>query len=110
MGSEDEGLIFNLLDTPGHQDCSEDTHGILTAIETYRENRDQFDRFIAMLTTQKLPYSHSIVRSLWTVSRIGRGRVCLSAWLGQRMGSGGAPLQPTGELLLQICCRCSNKQ
>jgi hypothetical protein len=101
MGSEDEGLIFNLLDTPGHQDSSEDTHGILTAIETHREDRDRFDRFIAMLTTQKLPYSHRIVRSLWTASRIGRGRVCLSEWPGQRMDLPAHHFNQPGN----FCCR-----
>jgi peptide chain release factor 3 len=33
MGSEDEGLIFNLLDTPGLQHFSEDTYRRLTAVD-----------------------------------------------------------------------------
>jgi hypothetical protein len=34
MGSEDEGLIFNLLDTPGHPDCSEDAYRSLTTVDS----------------------------------------------------------------------------
>ena len=32
MSFEREGLAFNLLDTPGHQDFSEDTYRTLTAV------------------------------------------------------------------------------
>ena len=32
MSFEHEGLAFNLLDTPGHQDFSEDTYRTLTAV------------------------------------------------------------------------------
>jgi peptide chain release factor 3 len=32
MSFEQEGLAFNLLDTPGHQDFSEDTYRTLTAV------------------------------------------------------------------------------
>jgi peptide subunit release factor RF-3 len=32
MSFEHEGLAFNLLDTPGHQDFSEDTFRTLTAV------------------------------------------------------------------------------
>src|ERR1700739_2050187 len=31
---EHEGLAFNLLDTPGHQDFSEDTYRTLTAVDS----------------------------------------------------------------------------
>jgi peptide chain release factor 3 len=31
---EHEGHAFNLLDTPGHQDFSEDTYGTLTAVDS----------------------------------------------------------------------------
>ena len=34
MSFEHEGLAFNLLDTPGHQDFSEDTYRILTAVDS----------------------------------------------------------------------------
>src|SRR5947207_6513489 len=34
MGFEHEGLAFNLLDTPGHQDFSEDTYRTLTAVDS----------------------------------------------------------------------------
>ena len=34
MSFEHEGLAFNLLDTPGHQDFSEDTYRTLTAVDT----------------------------------------------------------------------------
>src|SRR6267143_709404 len=34
MSFEDEGLAFNLLDTPGHQDFSEDTYRTLTAVDS----------------------------------------------------------------------------
>jgi peptide subunit release factor RF-3 len=33
MSFEHEGLAFNLLDTPGHQDFSEDTYRTLTAVD-----------------------------------------------------------------------------
>jgi peptide chain release factor 3 len=33
MSFEHEGLTFNLLDTPGHQDFSEDTYRTLTAVD-----------------------------------------------------------------------------
>jgi peptide chain release factor 3 len=32
MSFEHEGLAFNLLDTPGHQNFSEDTYRTLTAV------------------------------------------------------------------------------
>src|ERR1700758_4651902 len=34
MTFEHEGLMFNLLDTPGHQDFSEDTYRTLTAVDS----------------------------------------------------------------------------
>ena len=34
MSFEDEGLAFNLLDTPGHQDFSVDTYRTLTAVDS----------------------------------------------------------------------------
>src|SRR5499425_3449127 len=34
MSFESEGLAFNLLDTPGHQDFSEDTYRTLTAVDS----------------------------------------------------------------------------
>src|SRR5271155_3700169 len=34
MSFEHEGLAFNLLDTPGHQDFSEDTYRTLTAVDS----------------------------------------------------------------------------
>src|SRR6201984_3401771 len=34
MTFEHEGLAFNLLDTPGHQDFSEDTYRTLTAVDS----------------------------------------------------------------------------
>ncbi|MGH7088254.1 MAG: peptide chain release factor 3, partial [Stellaceae bacterium] len=34
MTFEHEGIIFNLLDTPGHQDFSEDTYRTLTAVDS----------------------------------------------------------------------------
>jgi peptide subunit release factor RF-3 len=34
MSFEHEGLAFNLLDTPGHQDFSEDTYGTLTVVDS----------------------------------------------------------------------------
>jgi peptide chain release factor 3 len=34
MSFEREGLAFNLLDTPGHQDFSEDTFRTLTAVDS----------------------------------------------------------------------------
>src|ERR1700740_1765086 len=34
MTFEYEGLTFNLLDTPGHQDFSEDTYRTLTAVDS----------------------------------------------------------------------------
>ena len=34
MSFEQEGLAFNLLDTPGHQDFSEDTYRTLTAVDS----------------------------------------------------------------------------
>ncbi len=34
MTFEDQGLVFNLLDTPGHEDFSEDTYRTLTAADT----------------------------------------------------------------------------
>src|SRR5919106_1604078 len=34
MTFEHEGLVFNLLDTPGHQDFSEDTYRTLTAVDS----------------------------------------------------------------------------
>src|SRR5580692_68656 len=33
MTFEHEGLVFNLLDTPGHEDFSEDTYRTLTAVD-----------------------------------------------------------------------------
>ena len=36
MSFEHEGLVFNLLDTPGHQDFSEDTYRTLTAVDSAR--------------------------------------------------------------------------
>jgi len=33
MSFEHDGLAFNLLDTPGHQDFSEDTYRTLTAVD-----------------------------------------------------------------------------
>src|ERR1700719_984919 len=34
MSFEHDGLAFNLLDTPGHQDFSEDTYRTLTAVDS----------------------------------------------------------------------------
>ena len=34
MSFEHDGLTFNLLDTPGHQDFSEDTYRTLTAVDS----------------------------------------------------------------------------
>src|SRR5476649_2792508 len=34
MTFEHEGLMFNLLDTPGHEDFSEDTYRTLTAVDS----------------------------------------------------------------------------
>jgi peptide subunit release factor RF-3 len=34
MSFEHEGLAFNRLDTPGHQDFSEDTYRTLTAVDS----------------------------------------------------------------------------
>ena len=34
MSFEHDGLVFNLLDTPGHQDFSEDTYRTLTAVDS----------------------------------------------------------------------------
>ena len=34
MSFEHEGLAFNLLDTPGHQDFSEDTYRTFTAVDS----------------------------------------------------------------------------
>src|SRR6266436_1862164 len=34
MSFEHEGLAFNLLETPGHQDFSEDTYRTLTAVDS----------------------------------------------------------------------------
>src|SRR5918911_5070999 len=34
MSFETDGLAFNLLDTPGHQDFSEDTYRTLTAVDS----------------------------------------------------------------------------
>src|SRR5690348_15430107 len=34
MSFEHEGLAFNLLDTPGHEDFSEDTYRTLTAVDS----------------------------------------------------------------------------
>src|ERR1700736_3863658 len=34
MSFEYDGLTFNLLDTPGHQDFSEDTYRTLTAVDS----------------------------------------------------------------------------
>ena len=34
MSFEHQGLAFNLLDTPGHQDFSEDTYCTLTAVDS----------------------------------------------------------------------------
>src|SRR5690606_13937894 len=34
MTFEHEGLVFNLLDTPGHEDFSEDTYRTLTAVDS----------------------------------------------------------------------------
>src|SRR5215472_9318067 len=34
MSFEHQGLAFNLLDTPGHQDFSEDTYRTLTAVDS----------------------------------------------------------------------------
>src|SRR5271169_392450 len=34
MSFEHEGLAFNLLDTPGHEDFSEDTYSTLTAVDS----------------------------------------------------------------------------
>jgi peptide chain release factor 3 len=34
MSSEHQGLAFNVLDTPGHQDFSEDTYRTLTAVDS----------------------------------------------------------------------------
>jgi peptide chain release factor 3 len=34
MSFEHEGLAFNLLDTPGHQDFTEDTYGPLTPVDS----------------------------------------------------------------------------
>src|SRR3546814_6764009 len=36
MTFEREGLTFNLLDTPGHEDFSEDTYRTLTAVDSAR--------------------------------------------------------------------------
>src|SRR6266851_1959756 len=35
MTFEFEGLVYNLLDTPGHEDFSEDTYRTLTAVEIF---------------------------------------------------------------------------
>src|SRR6202790_4253533 len=34
MTVEHDGIVFNLLDTPGHQDFSEDTYRTLTAVDS----------------------------------------------------------------------------
>src|SRR5258706_10896317 len=34
MTFEHEGLVYNLLDTPGHEDFSEDTYRTLTAVDS----------------------------------------------------------------------------
>jgi peptide chain release factor 3 len=34
MSFDHEGLAFKLLDTPGHQDFTEDTYGTLTAVDS----------------------------------------------------------------------------
>ncbi|MGE0651694.1 MAG: GTP-binding protein, partial [Alphaproteobacteria bacterium] len=34
MTFEHEGNVFNLLDTPGHEDFSEDTYRVLTAVDS----------------------------------------------------------------------------
>src|SRR3546814_4195383 len=34
MTFEHQGLVFNLLDTPGHEDFSEDTYRTLTAVDS----------------------------------------------------------------------------
>ncbi|MEM8813848.1 MAG: GTP-binding protein, partial [Pseudomonadota bacterium] len=34
MTFEHDGLVFNLLDTPGHEDFSEDTYRTLTAVDS----------------------------------------------------------------------------
>src|SRR6266581_3116633 len=38
MSFEHDGLAFNLLDTPGHQDFSEDTYRTLTAVDSALNN------------------------------------------------------------------------
>jgi hypothetical protein len=40
---EHMGLALNMLETPGHQDSSEDTYRTLTAADSDREGRDPFD-------------------------------------------------------------------
>ena len=62
MTFEHDGLTFNLLDTPGHQDFSEDTYRALTAVDSglvgvLASGRDDLDQRHETLKTASLKVS-----------------------------------------------------
>ena len=76
MSFEHEGLAFNLLDTPGHQDFSEDTYRTLTAVEQRSDGarRRQGHRGADPQTLRGLPIAQSADQHLsQQVRREGRG-------------------------------------
>jgi hypothetical protein len=79
MSFEDEGLAFSLLDTPGHQDFSEDTYRTLTAVDSLVD------------TAQGHPQRHQGASRPTAIDhgRSGNPRGTLWAVEGHAVGAGG---------------------
>ena len=139
MSFEHEGLAFNLLDTPGHQDFSEDTYRTLTAVDSAvmvldaaakgtdgasrsrpfevcrlrpldlcRRARPRRERRLCCdVRDHNLPYSYGIFLPMMSSKWRDRDGCGL---LSDGRRTPGERLQPSGEILLQICCRSSKAQ
>jgi hypothetical protein len=77
MSFEHKGLAFNLLDTPGHQDFSEDTYRTLTAVDSAAMvleviERDQGENLpqLGLLYFQRFREGSSVTAGIDTVIEV----------------------------------------